>query len=130
MTNSHSARPSAWKTSGAPARSCVGQVRQQAAQREPLVLGRLGDLRPGDHREPGPVVLLAEQHPQPLRRLLGLTHGIAAVDGLDAGAGDDEHPGLRVGPPLLEPGVVAASYRDPVVGAGGHALVRVRPRLT
>ena len=124
VTNSHSARPSAWKTSGAPVSALVGEVRQQPAERVPPGVDRRA-LRRRDDREPGPAVLLPQQHPQALGRVRRRHPVDGAVDRPHPGPGHDEHAGLRVGPALLQPGVVRAAYRHPVVRAGRQPLVRV-----
>ena len=115
VTHSHSASPSAWKTSGAPASASSARNGSRPRSGAQSAVG-LRDPGVDDHREPGAAVVLAEQHPQPVGGVLRSEPLEPAVDRLDPGAGDDQHPALRVGPPLLEPGVVGAVHSGPVVG--------------
>ena len=85
----------------------------------------MNHVRFDEQREPGTPVALAEQHaPTCVRSVGGREPRDQSVDGPDPGAGDHEHPRVRVGPTGLEPGLVDTSLPRSVVRVGREVEVR------
>ena len=125
----HSAIPMAWKTSGASesrrTRVGAGEPRQHRPHADPLAPLARCVVGVDEQREPGTAVALAEQHAAAgVRRVGRREPRDPAVDGPDPGAGDDEHPRLRIAPASVEPGLVDAPLTRPVVRVGRQIEVR------